>query len=107
MRERSDRIIKISIPVKYKEKILNHLATLFSDHSLEVTPGIVEIFHQQTGTKELQKALAILQKKERVERGLIIQKDQKNYMIFADKIDIERFKYSWVRRPVSINPCRE
>ncbi len=101
------RIFKILIPNKYREKILYHFSGFFREHSLEVTPEVVKVLHQQTGTKELKQGLAILQKKERVEKGFVIQKDHKDYIVFAENNDIDSFKYYWVRSPVSVSSLQK
>ena len=48
-----------------------------------------------------------MQDKERVERGFIIQKDHKDYIVFAENNDIDSFKYYWVRSPVSVKSLQK
>jgi hypothetical protein len=103
VRESTRGDFQISVPAKYKKEILKGFTNFFSEHIQEVYSTILEILYQQTGMREIKPALARLQQDKRVGKGFVSCKNNRNYLVFANKDDIYKFESNWMRYPVSIN----
>ena len=103
VRENPDGGFKILAPLKYNNKIIKHLPLFFSEHSLEATPQIMKTLYEQTGIREIKPAFAKLQEDKRVHDGFVTLKDNKNYLVFTEEEDKEKFENYWIRHFVSIN----